>query len=131
MRDILTVLFLGYFAGMVISRISSVVIEPWFRSWEIVKYAPYPDFLDAEQKDGKIPELLADNNMYRTVVAMFMLLLVLYVGHIIPAVDRFMHTKWAVLVALVLLLALYILAFRKQTTYIRKRVYKANNKPIE
>lgn len=131
MGDILKVMFVGYFAGMVISRISSVVIEPWFQCWKIVKYAPYSDFINAEKVDGKIPELLEDNNMYRTFVAVFMLLLILYIGHIIPAVDVLMHTQWAVLVYIVLLLLLYILAFRKQTTYIRKRVSNANNKPIE
>lgn len=128
MSDWLKALFVGYFAGLVISRIGSIVIEPWFNKWKIVKYAPYPDFLKAEKEDAKIPELLADNNMYRTLVAVFMLLVLMEVAHFIPAVDEFLHSEWAVLLLLVGLLLLYILAFRKQANYIRKRVEKIVNK---
>ena len=131
LSDILLMVFIGYFTGSVINRIGSVTIEPWFNKWKIVNYAPYPDYLKAEGIDEKIPTLLADNNMYRTFVAMFLLLLVLYIGHLIPIIDKFMHTDWAYLVTLSLLLFLYILAYRKQTSYIRKRVKKAINQPVE
>lgn len=119
------VFFIGYIAGMVLSRLGSVIIEPWFKSWRIVKYAPYPDFLKAEQKDSKIKTLLEENNMYRTLVTMFIIVLLLYVCSLIPVVNTFIHTKWATLVLLVLLLVLYALAYRKQTSYIKKRVEKA------
>lgn len=119
------VFFIGYIAGMVLSRLGSVIIEPWFKSWRIVKYAPYPDFLKAEQKDSKINTLLEENNMYRTLVTMFIIVLLLYGFSLIPVVNTFMHTKWATLVLLVLLLVLYALAYRKQTSYIKKRVEKA------
>lgn len=119
------VFFIGYIAGMVLSRLGSVIIEPWFKSWRIVKYAPYPDFLKAEQKDSKINTLLEENNMYRTLVTMFIIVLLLYGCSLIPVVNTFMHTKWATLVLLVLLLVLYALAYRKQTSYIKKRVEKA------
>ena len=122
--DWVKTLFVGYFAGMVISRVGSILIEPWFKKWKIVKYAPYTDYLKAEKEDAKIPELLADNNMYRTFVAMFMLLALLEVGHLIPAIDELMHTGWAAIVLIVLLLLLYVFAYRKQTGYIRKRVEK-------
>lgn len=131
MSDWVVVVFVGYFAGMVLSRIGSIIIEPLFKKCNIVKYASYPEFLEAEKKDVKILELLADNNMYRTFVALFVVLLVLYICHIIPAADEFIHTQWAVLASLALLLLLYALAYRKQTAYISKRVKKANNQPIE
>ncbi len=131
MTNWIMTLFVGYLAGMVISRFGSIVIEPWFKKWKIIKYASYLDFLEAEEKDIKIPELLADNNMYRTFVALFFVLIVLEICHTIPAVDVFIHTRWAVLIFLALLLLLYILAYRKQTVFIRKRVKKANNQQIE
>ena len=65
MDNIVVLLFGGYFAGMVLSRIGSVVIEPWFQKWRIVKYIPYCDFLKAEPKDTKISSILTDNNMYQ------------------------------------------------------------------
>ena len=69
--NVLGVFFIGYIAGMVLSRLGSIIIEPWFKSWCIVNYASYPDFLKAEQKDSKINTLLEENNMYRTLVTMF------------------------------------------------------------
>lgn len=131
LNDWVVVVFVGYFAGMVVSLIGSNIIEPLFQRCKIVKYAPYTEFLEAEKKDVKILELLADNNMYRTIVAIFVVLLALYICHIIPAADKFIHTQWAMLIALALLLLLHVLAYRKKTAYIRKRVNKANNQPIE
>lgn len=131
MNDWIIVVVVGYFAGMVLSRIGSIIIEPLFKKCKIVKYTSYPEFLEAEKKDVKILELLADNNMYRTFVAMLVVLLALYICHIIPAADGFIHTQWAILTALPLLLLLFVLAYRKQTACIRKRVNNANNQPIE
>lgn len=131
MTNWVMILFVGYFFGLVISRVGSIVIEPWFKKWKIVKYSSYSDFLEAEKKDIKIANLLADNNMYRTFVALFFVLIVLEICHIIPAVDEFIHTQWAVLALLALLFLLYVLAYRKQTSYIRKRVRKANNQQLE
>lgn len=124
MSDWLRVLFVGYFTGMIISRIGSIAIEPWFQKWKIVKYAPYSDFLKVEKIDGKIQELLGDNNMYRTFVAMFLLLALLEIGHLIPVVDEFLHSDAAVIVLMLGLLLMFVLAYRKQTSYIRKRVEK-------
>ncbi len=124
MSDWLRVLLVGYFTGMIISRIGSIAIEPWFQKWKIVKYAPYSDFLKAEKVDGKIQELLGDNNMYRTFVAMFLLLTILEIGHLIPVVDGFIHSDAAVIVLLLGLFLMFVLAYRKQTSYIRKRVEK-------
>lgn len=122
LSDWLLNLFVGYFAGSVLNRVGSIVIEPWFKKWKIVRYSPYPNFLETEKKDVKILELLAENNMYRTFVATFFILILLEICHIIPAADEFIHTQWAVIVLLALLLLLYVIAFRKQTEYIRKRV---------
>ena len=119
------VFFIGYIAGMVLSRLGSIIIEPWFKNWNIVNYAPYPDFLKAEQKDNKINILLEENNMYRTLVTLFIVVLLLYVCSLISVINTFMHTKWAVLVIIVLLLIVYVLAYRKQTSYIKRRVENA------
>ncbi len=122
------VFFIGYIAGMTLSRLGSVITETWFKKWKIVNYAPYEDFLKAEPKDEKIGILLEDNNLYRTLVTLFIVVLLLYVCSLFPIINAFMHTKWAILVLLVLLLLLYVLAYRKQTSYIRERVEKVNKK---
>lgn len=123
--------FVGYFVGMTLSRIGSVMIEPIFKRLKIVIYAPYQDYLQAASIDTKIPDLLEDNNMYRTFVAALVIIVLLEVAHQIPIVNSFLHTSWAKVVSIVLLLILYVLAYSKQTSYIRKRVNIVNGKPIE
>ena len=47
MTNWVMILFVGYFSGLVISRVGSIVIEPWFKKWKIVKYSSYSVFLEA------------------------------------------------------------------------------------
>jgi hypothetical protein len=126
--NILLMLFGGYFAGMVLSRIGSVVIEPWFKWWKIVRYAKYEDFLKAEVKDVKMPTLLSESNMFRTFVAMFLLLLLLYGVCLFPSTKEWLRTPSAIIVMLVLLLILFTVSYRKQSTYIRKHVENTTKK---
>lgn len=121
-NSVFLMFFGGYFAGMVLSRIGSIVIEPWFKKWKIVRYAQYEDFLRAEVKDAKIPTLLSESNMFRTIVAMFLLLLVLFCISLFPSAKVWLKTPCAIILVLFLLLFLFILSYRKQAIYIRKRV---------
>jgi hypothetical protein len=126
--NVLLMLFGGYFAGMVISRVGSVVIEPWFKKCKIVKYASYNDYIKAEGKDSKIPMLLSEINMFRSFIAMFLLILVLYGICMIPTVKEWLRTPWAVFIIITLLLILFVVSYRKHATYIRKRVESAVKK---
>lgn len=113
--------FLYYFAGMTISRIGSILIEPTFLRLGLVEYAPYGEYLKAVRADPQIEVLLEANNTYRTVVAMFVCILI--------AAGITTGVSWLVLPGIVVGLAiavamtiLYAVAYRKQTAYIRKRV---------
>lgn len=130
-ENIIQDFFVGYFVGMTLSRIGSLIIEPIFKKIKIVIYAPYSEYLKASSEDTKISELLEDNNMYRTFIATLIMILLLEVGHHIPKISSFLHTSYAGIVSIVILLILYVLAYRKQTSYIRKRVNKVNGKSIE
>jgi len=121
-------LFGGYFAGMVICRIGSVIIEPWFKWWKIVRYAKYEDFLKAEAKDTKITTLLSESNIFRSFVAMFLVLLVCYIGCLSPLAKAWLRTPYAIILILILLLILFTVSYRKQSSYIRKRVEKTVKK---
>lgn len=105
---------------MVASRLGSLLIEPLYKKLRIVKYASYEDFKNAEKtKDkDKLNLLLEQNNMYRTMVGVFIISIV---GK--PLVP-FM-TKNA-LVFFIILIVIFSLSYRKQTSYIRKRVEKDN-----
>ena len=114
-------LIVVYFAGMVLSRVGSAIIEPLFRGIRFLKYCDHSEFVAAEKKDPKIAILLQENNAYRTLTATFLILiLVKIISSIQKALCNFnFHLDWIWPVALLLLFAF---SYRKQTSYIVKRV---------
>lgn len=127
--NVFLMLFGGYFAGMVMSRIGSLLFEKRLQKWKFVRFAPYDDFKEAESKDGKVTTLSTENNTYRTLFATFFVLFVIYGLNLIPSVSSFMHSKWMWLVLLALLCVLFLFSYRKQTSYVRKTVeYIMKNK---
>ena len=128
--NILLMIFVGYFAGMFISRVGSVVIEPWFKKMRIVEYAKYEDFVKAEAKDSKIPTLLSENNLFRTFIALFLILLVLFSICLIPQAKEWLRTPLAKIIVLLLTLVLFIVSYSKQSNYIRKRIEMALKKKV-
>ncbi len=113
--------FLYYFAGMLISRVGSLFVEPFLKWIKFLRFAPYKNFVKATAIDPKVETLSETNNTYRTLVAMAVLLL------LSMALDS-AETKWSwlsahkYLLGLVGLLALFLFSYRKQTNYIRDRV---------
>lgn len=120
--NILLMLFGGYCTGMVLSRIGSLPIEHCLKKWRFVVFAPYNDFKNVEAKDSKLTTLSAENNMYRTFLATFLILAILYGLNMIHCVSIFIHTPWMALIVLVSLTTLFLFAYRKQTSYVRKSV---------
>ena len=120
--NVLLMLFGGYFAGMVLSRIGSLLFEKYLLKWKFIEFASYKDFKEAELKDSKITTLSTENNTYRTLLATFFLLFIMYGISLIPCVSDFMHSKWMWLVVLALLCVLFLFSYRKQTSYVRKSV---------
>ena len=125
-------LVLVYFVGILISRVGSLIVEPLctFKFWKIgsiVKYAQYSDFFKAEKADKKISLLVAWNNMYRTFVAMSGMLLfyrlVARISRNVPCLD-WMH-RYKIELMLLFVFVLFIVSFRKQTSYVTRRVEKA------
>lgn len=120
--NVILMLFGGYFAGMVMSRIGSLLFEDFLRKKKFVVFAPYDNFKEAESKDSKVTTLSTENNTYRTLFAAFVVLFVTYGLNFIPCVSIFMHSKWMWLVLLALLCALFLFSYKKQTSYVRKSV---------
>ncbi len=127
----LLIIFGGYCSGMVLSRIGSLLLEYYLKKWKIVVSAPYGDFKNAEAKDPKLGVLSTENNMYRTFLATFVTLLLLFGLNLIPCVSVFMHTPWMVLIIIVIFTLLFLFAYRKQTSYVRKSVEHLVNKNKE
>jgi len=120
-RDIVTAAFLYYFAGLVVSRFGSLIVEPVLKRARLVHFAKYKDFVAAEKKDEKLETLSEVNNMYRTFCSLFVLLLLLKLY--VKIESRFPPLReWDVTVLAFLLLILFMFSYRKQTAYISERI---------
>ena len=119
--DIVIGLFLYYFIGLVISRFGSLVIEPILKHFSFIQFADYKDFITASKKDEKIELLSEANNTYRTLSALFILLLLLKVYEEIECKFPVLK-ELGVIVLIVLMLVTFLFAYRKQTKYITKRI---------
>jgi hypothetical protein len=115
--------FLYYFIWLIISRLGSLIIEPLLQYFKIIKYAEYSDFLNAEKNDEKIWELLEVTNMYRTLLAMFISIIVLYLYQWIIIIYPWVSLYNSIYL-LILLVILFVFSYRKQVQYISKRVSK-------
>lgn len=122
-KDVVNNLFLFYFVGMVVSRIGSLIIEPICKKMKFVVYANYESFLEACKLDAKIDDLSEVNNTYRTFLAGTITILGMWgykkIGEYIPLMINILP-----FVVVIFLLCLFAFSYRKQTSYIRKRVEK-------
>lgn len=110
-----------YFVGMVNNRVGSLVVEPLLLACKVIKKAPYSDFVAAEKKDAKITTLSMENNVFRSYISVCMIALLSLVYKRWFEVCQFMVNNKEV-VLLVALLLLFVFAYRKQTSYVKKRV---------
>lgn len=120
-QDLVIGAFVYYFVGLVTSRFGSLVIEPLLKWTRFVRFAEYKQFVVASKSDPKVEILSEANNSYRTLCAMFVLLLILRgferVCTAYPSIS-----KWDLTMLLVLLFFMFLFAYKKQTAYITKRI---------
>jgi hypothetical protein len=119
--DIIVGLFLYYFCGLVISRIGSLIIEPFLKRVSFVKFAPYKDYVQVSAKDPILETLSEVNNMYRTLCALFLTLLATKAFEAITMCLN-MSGNASAYILFAGLLVLFALSYRKQTKYITQRV---------
>ena len=125
------IIFLYYIVGMILSRIGSVAIEPLYKGFCWVVFAGYKDYIEASKQDSKIDILSMENNTYRTLIATFVSLLVVYCLDLAQWFRDFNDSKYAVPVYVVLLIVLFSFSYRKQTSFVRRRVHHSVNKKDE
>ena len=94
-----------------------------------IKFAPYPEFLKAEKNDPKLTVLSQENNVYRSYISVMFIAVMGYIYKNI-SFDWCLFLKDEPLVLIVSLLVLFLFAYRKQTSFVRKRVenFMKNNK---
>lgn len=117
--NIITALFLYYFIGLVISRIGSLILEPALR--KVIPHSSYEDFLSASSKDEKIDILSEQNNVYRTMLSMFLTLFIVLIYNKILSMFPPI-SKCGNYFLLVLLTVMFFYAYRKQASYIVQRI---------
>lgn len=120
-QDFIVGAFLYYFIGLVISRIGSLLIEPFLKYINFLKFSDYPDFVKASKVDEKIDTFSEVNNMYRTITSMF-LTLVLIKGFVALSKYWLFLKNWEITILTLFLLTLFLFSYRKQTSYITKRI---------
>ena len=119
--DFIVGVFFYYFIGLIINRIGSLVIEPIIKKTSLVKFFDYRKFISASRKDEKIDLFSEVNNMYRTFISMFLILLLIIIYEkfsLILSISHFVMT----LIGLILLIILFIFSYKKQSEYINKRI---------
>lgn len=120
-KDLVIGVFLYYFLGSIVSRVGSLLVEPLLRKVGFITFAPYADFVRVSKADPKLDILSEENNMYRTICAL--MISVAAVALYDRASDSFpILTASAPVVCIAGLLILFLLAYRKQTLYITKRI---------
>ena len=118
--------FLYYFIGMVISRFGSLFVEPILKSISFLKFADYESFIVASKKDEKIELFSEVNNTYRTITALFIVLLIVKIYNHFQVILN-ITTSSTYLIVIVVIFIMFLFSYRKQTNYITKRI-KSNNK---
>ena len=120
-KDILLTAFVCYFAGMVVSRIGSLIIDPIAKQIGFVKYASYPDFVRAANTDPKIEVLSEVNNTYRTLCSLFLCMVTLKIYLTVEGmIPSLASARLPIMV--IALLVIFAMSYRKQSAYITKRV---------
>ena len=120
-ESLIEMIFIYYFICSIISRIGSVIIEKILIKCKFIEYAPYGEYIKANEKDKKISQLLIINNMYRTICSGFILLLVI-------KIIKELFSKWNLsmcignTIGIITIMLLYLFSYRKQTKYIKKRI---------
>jgi hypothetical protein len=120
-KDIITGVFFYYFLGLVVSRFGSLAIGPVLKGLSFIKFADYKAFVAASKKDAQIEVLSEANNTYRTLCSLFSLLLMLKLYARIEARLPFLR-GWDATFLIVSLFVMFLFAYRKQTSFIVKRI---------
>ena len=127
-HDIVTSAVLAYFLGLVVSRFGSLVVEPVLRYSKFIEFWDYTELSIYSKIDPHLSVLYEVSNMYRTVASGFLLLLVLKAYVKLEAWCPILQ-KWDLTILAVLMLVMFLFAYKKQTGYMTERI-NANRKTV-
>lgn len=120
-NDIFLAMFVYYLVGMSLSRIGSLVVEPILKKINFVEFSKYEDFLQAEKGDEKLQELLLTANFYRSILGGLVAFLCLNLGFWLVKMGTITQGIF-IKVILLTIFVLVLSGYRKQVSFIKKRV---------
>jgi hypothetical protein len=119
--DIILGIFLYYFIGLIISRLGSTIIDPILKLTKFIREKPYKEYVESSRQDEKIILFTEYSKMYRTLCAMAISVLVLKLYEYCVAKFQICDMITQILL-LILILVLFLFSYKKQTSYIKKRM---------
>jgi signal transduction histidine kinase len=120
-KNIEVAVFIYYFLGLVISRVGSLIIEPIAKKTKLVAFSNYTDFLNALKEDPKVELFSEINNMYRTLCSLFLCLLIVITYDKLSAKYKIPY-DYSTYVCMFSFFVLFLMSYRKQSTYVTKRI---------
>ena len=118
---------LYYFIGLVISRVGLLVVKPVLERIGLVKESPDADYMEASESDSRIDILSTQNNLFRTLCAMVMMLIGLKIGEKVIGVLPWGADVYD-FIMLAGLFVLFLLSYRKQAQAVVRRVRHGQRK---
>ena len=118
--NIVLVLVLYYFLGLIISRIGSITVGLIEDKTNFIKKSDYYDYIDACKKDNKIEILAETANIYRS---LFMIGNLVFLFLIISIIFNYftIYKLFASLLS-IFVSVLFLFSYKKQLGYINKRI---------
>jgi hypothetical protein len=114
-------LLLSYYLGLVSNRLGSLAVEPILRKSLIRKNNTYEEFVRAQCVDTRLDVLVETANGYRTVLAACLLYVIILIAYaLLRQIDapEYLYVPLSVLCTF----ALFLISYRKQDSYISRRV---------
>ncbi len=116
-------LFIFYFIGLVLNRVSAVAIENPLIKLNILHKSPYEHIIKAEKEDYKLVQLQAVIISYRTFIAGFSLIIFLLIILFILNILNINTIEFFILLfALLFLNIVFFISYKKQFNGYTKRV---------
>lgn len=114
------VLCLAYFLGLVVSRLGSLLVEPIAKKTGLIRWNE--KYYRAEEKDSKLPTLLKDFNMYRSIISLAFLIFAITVFRCLFYESMQWQELIFRLMVSIAVLIIFLLSYRKQSILIERRV---------
>jgi hypothetical protein len=126
-ENLLILWFVAYFIWLIVSRIWSIIVEPLCKQTKIIQFETHDNYIDACKKDEKIEILSEQNNMFRTIISMLVTFSAIKLYDIISSYCLILDII-APYITIILLIIMFLIAYRKQTSYITKRINRVLEK---